>query len=229
MKKFICLLFFMLWALPSVAGVMEDFDGLGENKDLFDKAKALHPEMNVTVVQPRIVDRRNRLELAPEIDNLAGGDAYSKTYGYGLNAYYHITPHWSLGAKYTYYTNKFTNEAENLVNGGTPDGAPIVPSIDYPKNSLMGSIAFYPIYGKFNFLGMGITHFDVYATAGGGSIRLNSGSTGIWTGGVGVGFWWSQHLTTRLEARYQSYTAQRLDGPTKIQNTVFGLQVGYLL
>ncbi len=215
------------FAAPAAADVMEDFDGLGDNKELFDKAKALHPEMEVTVVQKRNVERRNRLETAFEAASYLGGDSYADTYGYGINLHYHITPRWSVGAKYTYFTNELSKEGSYLINDPTGVGSQ-VPSIDYPKSNIMGLLNFYPFYGKMNIFG-NITHFDIYGFLGGGTITLESGGTPVYTAGGGIGLWWSQHLTTRAEARYQTYEAQRYTGAADIENTVISLQVGYLL
>jgi len=218
-----------LGAQNAGADVMKDFDGLGENKELFDKAKALHPEMSVVVVQDRVVDRRNRLEIAPEMVAVSGGDSYINTYGYGLSAHYHVSPWWSVGARYSYYTNKLTKEAENLINDTSATGSGIIPEIDHPENAIMGFVNVYPIYGKMSTLNIGITHFDMYLTAGYGQIALKSGSVGTWAGGLGVGFWFSQHLTTRLEVRYQNYEATRYNGKDGMNTINTSLQLGYIL
>lgn len=232
MKQILSLLVIALLALPIAvhADVMEDFDGLGDNKELFDKAKALHPEMEVTVVQKRIVDRRNRFELAPEVANYMAGDPYVETYGYGINAHYHITPRWSIGAKYTYFTNRYTDEGLNLINDVDTDGVGNIPDSDQPLSNLIGMLNFYPIYGKMNLFGLGITHFDVYGSLGAGTIELKSGNSTVLNAGAGIGFWWTQHFTSRFEVRYQTYEARHLNGTAAdIENTIIGLQLGYLL
>jgi len=228
MKNILSFLLAFFLVVPVSADVLQDFDGLGENKDLFDKAKALHPDMEVTVVQKRIVDRRNRLELAPELATYTGGDSYVDTYGYGINAHYHITPRWSAGLKYTYFTNELNKEAVYLIND-TSTGKGIIPDIDYPKSNLMAVLNFYPIYGKMNLFGLGITHFDVYGTLAAGAMELRSGNSTVLNAGGGVGFWWSQHYSTRFEIRYQTYEAQRYSSAVDIENTIFSLQMGYIL
>lgn len=229
MKIWISILAVVVMSFSAHADVMKDFDGLGENKDLFDKAKALHPEMNVTVVQKRVVDRRNRFEFAPEVSTYFGGDAYVDTYGYGLNANFHITPRWSIGARYTRFANELNKEGKNLITDVDANGQGIIPDVDYLKSNMMGILNFYPIYGKMNMFGLGIAHFDLYASLGAGTVELRSGNAPIYSGGAGVGFWWSQHFSTRFEVRYQTYNAQRYDGVATIENTVIGLQMGYLL
>lgn len=216
-------------SLTAFADVMKDFDGLGENKDLFDTAKALHPDMSVSVVQERVVQRRHRLELAPEISRVTGGDAYLTTAGYGLAVHYHIRPWISLGARYTQFSNNFNREAKNLINDVDANGIGIIPDTDYAINSTMGLVNIYPIYGKMNTLNIGITHFDLYFTGGYGTMNLRRGGTNTWTAGGGVALWWSQHFTTRFELRYQTYQAKYLSGNRDLDTTIGSLQVGYLL
>jgi outer membrane beta-barrel protein len=90
-------------------------------------------------------------------------------------------------------------------------------------------INWYPIYGKMNLYDLGVVHFDVYALAGAGQMELKSGPTISYTGGGGIGFWVSQHLSTRLELRYEGYTAKRFTGDTNMNTTVAGIQIGYML
>ncbi len=229
MKIFIMILMLAGMSVAHSEDVLKDFDGLGENKDLFDAAKSLHPDLNVTVVQERIVKRRNRLEIAPELAVVAGGDAYINTSSYGLTLNYHVVPWISVGARYSSFTNTLTSEGESLLAGQNSTVPAFVPDIDYPDSLTMGFVNFYPIYGKLNTLNMGITHFDVYLTAGYGNMDLKKGKTNTWTAGLGVGLWWSQHFSTRLELRYQTYEAQRYNGPVSLDNTVASLQVGYIL
>jgi outer membrane beta-barrel protein len=229
MRKLLFIFCAMIVGLTASADVMTDFDGLGDNKELLDKAKALNPEVRVNVVQERVVNRRNRFEIAPELSKVTGGDNYINTYGYGLNLHYHINPWVSVGVRGTYFTNKLTKEGENLITDVDANGQGIIPDIDQPKTSYMGFANVYPIYGKFNFMNMGITHFDLYGTAGYGRMNLKSGSTGTWTAGGGVGLWWSKHFTTRLEVRYQNYSAQRYTGSDSLNTVVGSIQMGVLL
>lgn len=212
----------------SQADVLKDFDGLGENKDLFDTAKALHPDLNVSVVQERVVKRRNRLEISPELAMVSGGDAYIDTSSYGLTANYHIVPWVSVGARYSRFVNSLNKEGENLINDVDANGQGIIPDIDYPRFSTIGFVNLYPIYGKMNMFNR-ITHFDLYVTAGYGTINLRSGATDTWTAGGGVGLWWTQHFSTRFEVRYQTYEAQRYDSTVDFNNTVASVQLGYIL
>lgn len=211
------------------AGVMEDFDSLGGNDVLMEKAKALEPDSQVSVVQDRVVSRSRRFEVAPEFGSVLGGDSYLQTRSYGVNAHFHINPHWSVGVKYMSMTNELSPEGKNLIADSGVLGKNIVPDMDYPMDQTMAVVNFYPVYGKLNIFNKAIAHFDVYGLLGAGNISLRSGSTSTWTAGGGVGFWISQHLTTRLEMRYQNYETQRSNGSDSMDLTVASLQVGYLL
>lgn len=231
MRKFILLLCATLISAQASADVLTDFDGLGDNKELLEKAKALNPEVKVQVVQDRIVNRRNRFEISPEIGAVGGGNPYIDTFGYGANLNFHITPRWSVGVKYTYFTNELNKEGENLISDIATTGQGIVPEIDQPKDQYLGTVSWYPIYGKLNFFNKAITHFDVYTTAGYGNINLKNGSTSTWTAGGGVAFWFSQHLSARFEARYQTYQAKypRFNQTDDLDTVIGSFQIGVLL
>lgn len=216
-------------AMAARADIMEDFDKLGGNDVLMEKAKALEPERQVSVVQDRIVGRTKRFEFAPEFASVVGGDSYLDTNVWGLNAHFHINPHWSIGVKYNKMYNSMSPEGQNLIDDSSLLGKNIVPEIDYPKDQSLATLNFYPIYGKLNVFDKAIAHFDVYALAGYGQINLRSGNTSTYTAGGGVGLWLSQHLTSRLELRYQTYDSQRSNGTSKMEVTVASLQFGYLL
>lgn len=211
------------------ADLMKDFDSLGGNDVLLENAKALNPDAEIRVVQDRIVDRRMRFELAPEFSSVLGGDSYNSTQNAGINAHFHFTPRFSVGVKYNYSVNKLRDEGEYLLSDMSVDGKARIPDIDWPKQSTTLTVNFYPIYGKMNLYELGVVHFDVYALAGAGQIELKSGPTTSYTAGGGIGLWVSQHLTTRLELRWEGYKAKRFNGETDMNTTVAGVQIGYLL
>lgn len=215
--------------LVATADIMEDFDKLGGNDVLMEKAKALEPDTQISVVQDRVVRRNNRFEFSPELTSVVGGDSYLDTRGVGLNVHYHINPHWSLGVKYSSLYNEFSPEGKNLINDSGLLGKNIVPEVDYPKDQTLATVAVYPIYGKLNMFNRGIAHFDVYALAGYGTLNLRSGTASTWTAGGGLGFWISQHFTTRFEMRYQTYDTQRSTGTSAMDLSVVSMQMGYLL
>ena len=216
-------------ASTSHAQVMEDFDSLGGNKVLLERAKDLNPDSKVEVVQDRIVNRHNRLEVSPEFGTTVGGDTFISTMRTGLTAHYHFNPHWSLGLKYASMSNSLTKDGENLIKDTSRGGKTIVPDLDYPVQEYLAVLAWYPIYGKINLFDKGIAHFDVYGQIGNGQIELHSGSTSTWLGGVGIGFWLSQHLTSRLELDVQNYKAQRVLGDSNLTVTIASFSMGYML
>ncbi len=234
MKKFnlkqIVLSSIFICGLQAQAEIMQDFDSLGGNNVLLEKVKDMNPDTKVSVVQERIVNRRNRVEISPEFASVVGGDAYTATRNYGINLNYHITPHWSLGLKYEKSYNKLTSEGNNLIDQAKSTGAPVIPDIDYVNETRMALVNWYPIYGKMNLYDLGIVHFDIYAIGGYGQISLlQSGTKPTYTAGAGFGMWFSQHLTSRLEARYQTYQATRHDEPQNMGVTILSFQMGYLL
>ena len=211
------------------ADLMKDFDSIGGNDALLDRAKALNPEERVRVVQDRIVTRRNRVEIAPEYSNVVAGDSFNSTNNFGVNVHYHINPHWSVGVKYDYSFNDLKAAGQEVINNTNTNGKGWIPDIDYPKQEVIGLLNWYPIYGKMNLYELGVVHFDIYTVGGVGRIFLNSGATMSYTAGGGIGLWLSQHLTTRFEMRYETYQATEFNGKKQMDTTVAGLQVGYLL
>lgn len=214
----------------------DDFDGLGGNKILLEKAAALNPDVENQVVQSRTVSRHFRFEIAPEYSGTFGGDTYIKTHSYGLNAYFHLNPRWSLAAKYRSSYNDLSKEGEArferayqayLADPQNPSKS--VPEINFPKSQTMGYINWYPIYGKINWLDKSVVQFDVYMLAGAGQVELNTGSTSSWSAGGGVGFWFTPRVSTRVEMAYQTYDAEYFDGPVKVNLATAAFQVGWLL
>lgn len=217
------------------AKIEQEFDALGGNGVLLEKARALNPEVHTTIIQNRIVDRTSRFEVSGEYETSIGGNTYIKSGTFGIDGQYHINNQWSLGARYGQTYNKLTAEGDSLIDQSLADHiahpedsrAP-VPDIDYPKDQTMGYVNFYPIYGKLSWLGKSVSHFDIYGQLGYGSISLRSGNTSAMSAGIGMGIWGYEHLTTRLEIRYLDYTAQYFNGSSKLGITTASMQVGWL-
>lgn len=244
MRLIIFTVFTLLLSLPALAATTKakaqqaepDFDTLGGNSVLLERARAMDPDTNISVVQNRMVNRHHRVEFAPEVSGVFGGDTYSSTRSIGLNAYYHFNSHWSIGAKYNYSFNKLTSEGNNLFDKANQDfqnnpGSPSAPfpEVDYPKSEALALVNWYPIYGKLDLFEKSIVHFDLYAIGGAGTTQLKSGSTSTYTAGGGLGLWFTQHFTTRMEMRYQTYQAKYLTGPKRLDLVVGSLQMGWML
>jgi outer membrane immunogenic protein len=212
----------------------KDVDSLGGNQALVEMATSMDPGNRSRVVQNRLVDRNNRLELNVSYGAVAGGDSYLRTQTLGAAAEFHFSPRWSLGVRYYDYGNDLTAEGkrsldsarEAIKNGGYDSSAV---DFDYPMSSVMGILSWYPVYGKTNLLDYGIAQFDMYLLAGGGSIELSSGPTTITTAGAGLGFWVTKHFTVRSEIRYQNYQDKIYSGARKIDTVVGQLGIGFML
>jgi len=223
----------------NVKSLQQSLDTLGANKEIADRAKAIDAENRLRVVQNRTVDRRLRLEFGVGYDGVTGGDSYVSANNVGYLLDFHITPQFSIGARYYDTYTQLTDEGKRVFdaeqarrNAGDLTGTR--PDVDYPLSSTLGVVTFYPLYGKLNFFNLGITQFDVYVLGGYGEMKLQSGNSPTWTAGGGVGIWWSQHFTTRLEARYQAYEdkiySQTATPVTRDQEiTTFSIAIGFML
>lgn len=216
----------LLFLAPLAQGeeILKDFDSLGGNDVLMNRAQLLQPEKDVRVVQDRIVKRRWRHELSPTYANFVGGDAYLESQSLGLDYHLHINHQWSVGLSYFSVFNQLSKEGRYLI-----DADELIPDVDQPESGyeLIGN--FSPIYGKINFLDMGVLQFDVYAIATVGNMTLKSGQKSTYSAGAGFGLWISQHLTSRFEIRQRYYEAQRISGATDISSTLVSLSFGYML
>lgn len=223
-KKIFFILLVLWFGRMAQADLLKDFDSLGGNDILMNRAKVLAPDKDVKIVQNRIVDRRWRNEFSGGYYNSIGGDSFLDTQMLTLNYHLHINPYWTIGASYFSAFNEFSKEGNFLI-----DQNGLVPDVDQPQDGYEIIGNFSPIYGKLNMFGMGVVQFDVYAIASYGMIRLTSGETNTYTWGGGLGLWVSQHLTARLEIRQRFYEAQRFGGTTGVDTTNAGLSFGYLL
>lgn len=232
---FICLLGIVSHA-EKQESIANEFDGLGGNAILLERARALNPEITETVVQPRTVSRRHRFEIAPEYSGSFGGDTYSRTQSMAFNIHYHINPRWSLGLKAGMSANRLTQEGEAMVDRAYQDYLKNpknpefpLPEMDYQKAESMALVNWYPIYGKLNFLDRKVVQFDTYLTIGAGTVTLKSGITESQQMGGGVGFWFTPKFSTRFEMRYQTYEAKYLTGPQKLDLAIASVQMGWML
>lgn len=211
----------------------EDIDSLGGNRELLEMAGKIKSTSRSRIVQDRIVDRRNTLEFGLSYGSVFGGDAYLKTQSLGAAVDYHITPRWSLGVRYQDFTSSLTPEGTRVFTAARAAAQAQAPGqavdIDTPQNAVMALVNWYPIYGKTSFLDLGVTQFDIYLLAGGGTMTLASGSTSLATGGLGVGAWVSKHVSLRAEVRYQKYEDKIVSGPRSLDTVVGSLGLGWIL
>jgi outer membrane beta-barrel protein len=211
----------------------EDIDSLGGNQELLEMARKIKSETRSRIVQERLVSRNNKLEVGLSYGGVLGGDAYLKTQSASVQLDYHITPRWSLGARYIDYGNSLTNEGQRVFDQARKNyqaGATgYAVDIDYPLNAKLAVLNWYPIYGKTSFLDMGINQFDVYLLAGGGAITLSSQDTSLFTAGAGIALWMTKHLTARAELRYQAYEDQPVTGSRQLDVGAATIGIGWIL
>lgn len=211
-----------------------DLDALGGNQDLMERANAIDPHNTTRIIQKREVSRDLRLELGLNYGIVAGGDPYYDTSNLGGRVDFHIDPHWSIGARYYHSASNLNSQGQHQfdladqIRASNPSYPR--PDLDYAKDTWLGTVSFYPFYGKINFADLAIKQFDIYFIAGAGQVMLDQGTQPTYTGGMGFAFWWSNHWSTRLEARYQGYQDHFDDNTTRQMNlTVFTLDIGFLL
>ncbi len=213
--------------------VSEDIDSLGGNQELMEMAQNIKSETRSRIVQDRLVPRRNRVEFGLTYGGVVGGDSYLKTQSAGFSVDYHITPRWSVGARYYDFGNTLTDEGKRVFDQARKNyqagGTGYAVDIDYPEHAMLALVNWYPIYGKTSFLDMGVTQFDLYFVGGAGQITLSSGDTSLITAGAGVSAWITRHLTARAELRYQTYKDQPVTGSRQLDTGVATLGLGWIL
>ncbi|MCB0361284.1 MAG: outer membrane beta-barrel domain-containing protein [Bdellovibrionales bacterium] len=213
--------------------ILNDLDSLANNKAIVKRAKAIDANNRIRVVQNRSVDRNLRLEFGLSYDGVTGGDSYLRTNNLGYSLDFHITPKISIGGRYYDSNSRLTSEGDRVFSEANQarlhGDNTLRPDIDIPLSSSLGLISIYPLYGKLNFFNQGITQFDLYFTGGYGKMKLSSGETPTWMAGGGVGIWWSQHFSSRLEVRYQEYEDSIRTGNRDQAITAFSIGFGFLL
>jgi outer membrane beta-barrel protein len=238
MKRLILIGALILSATANAKGksknLSADMDALGGNQDLIERASAIDPKNTTRVVQKREVELDNRFEIGINDGIVAGGDPYTNTNNLGGQVDFHFNPHWSVGARYYQSANSLSSEGRRVLDQAdtirqTNPSYPR-PDIDYAKDTWLGTVSWYPFYGKLSLADLAVTQFDVYFVGGAGQVNLDYGSATTYTGGLGVAFWLSEHFSTRLEARYQGYNDRLSDGSSRQMDlTVLTIGIGLLL
>ncbi len=228
----------LLQASPALAGTSHEVDqlrsdlqSLGGNSAILRKARSMDPNNRARIVQEREVNRNLRFEVAASYGYVAGGDPYTLTDNLGLQLDFHINPRWSIGTRYYQFSNSLSREGNRVAQAVQQNPElTFFDSTDYAKDSFMGTISWYPVYGKLNLFDLRVAQFDMYTLLGYGQIRLASGSAPTLTAGGGVGIWLTQHFSTRFEARWQSYSDRPQSGEARpLDLTLLSLTLGFLL
>lgn len=232
---------FVLVAIHALGSTSDDLENLGSNQQVNERAAHLENRTRLGVVQGRAVDRNWRVELGTSYGPVAYGNSYLYTQNAGINADLHVNPRFSLGFRYAKSFNQLTNEGKAQFDQARISNSTVgsfqKPQISYPEDQMMGVINWYMTYGKINFFDMKTVQFDIYSVAGYGQVKISteidnlikSDWTNTWTAGMGVGFWLSQHFTSRVEVRYQTYADQAYTGSQNLNVIVGTLGLGVLL
>lgn len=235
MKSIISLLLAGLFVSSAAfaQSLADDMGSLGGNKDLMKKVKAIDPNNRVRVVQHRTVDRNLRLEIGFNYGSYTGGDPYLKTDSVGGMLEFHLTPMFSVGARYASVSNTLTSEGERVFKQAATlkemGGNPGTVAVDPAEETVLGTVSFYPFYGKLNLFDRSIAQFDLYMIGGAGQTKLRSGSSPTYTAGGGMGLWMTQHFSTRLEARWQGHQDDLGGKKRDLNQTILSASVGFLL
>jgi outer membrane immunogenic protein len=207
----------------------DEFSSLGDNQEVVDRVKRLDTQQRVRVVQNRLVNRNNRIELGAYYGMVNGGDSYVQTQNVGAALQYHLTPRWSFGIEYQKSYNSLTSEGTRIYDKAyeaqknlDPNSPQQFVAVDFPLETKLATVSFYPIYGKLNLFDSSIAQFDLYTLLGGGQKTLSSGNTSVMVAGLGAGIWINNYVTARLEARYEKYK-DMLDTENRDQNSVTAL------
>ena len=233
----ITILILLQFVAVAEADILDKIQSLGGNDVLYEKARILTPEKNITIVHKRLINRSFKNELNFEANNIVGGDVFLQTILFGLNYQFHISPYWSVGIKGYIAFNDLSSEGNDFVNHAINlrynfnQLKPLVPDIDYMRYSSYLISNWYPIYGKLNLYDIGIGHYDIYILSGIGRVWLRRGGAIGFIAGGGFAFWISDNISTRIEVKYETYKAQRLsiNSEQRLHLTSISLSVGYIL
>lgn len=210
-------------------------NSLGNQSDIMQKARPSIPANTYRVVQKRVVERDYRSELGLTMGTVAGGgDSYYTTKSLGLQYDFHLSSRFSIGLRHQVHFNELSPEgkrvydrAEAMANANNMNY--VVPDLDQPLSTSLATISFYPLYGKVSWFESTVSYFDFYVMAGGGQMQLKNGTSPVGTGGVGMGLWWNQYLTSRIELRYQTYQDRIFTGQRQVEGAVASFTMGLLL
>lgn len=208
---------------------------LGNQSETMQKARPSIPANTYRVVQKRVIERDFRSELGLAVGTVAGGgDSYYQTSNIGVQYDFHLSSRFSIGARYQLNFNKLTPEGKRVYDRAEAMAQAnntnyVVPDLDQPLSTALATVSFYPLYGKVSWFESTVSYFDFYLMAGAGTTSLKNGSSPIGTAGLGMGMWWNQYLTSRLEARYQTYEDQIFTGKRRVEGAVATFTMGLLL
>ena len=188
-----------------------------------DKVTTVLSEDKLYVLNNRYSSLINRHELTIAGANNFTADSHLVTEQAALSYRYHINSKWSLGARYTRYTNKLSSSGQILFNNKS-----ILPDTDFALNGQELFVNYNTIYGKLRWSENSVVYFDQYISLGGGKVKLSSGDKNLALADIGLSFWLGNHGSARIGLKNEFYQQNQLSGSRNIHNGIGYIEFGYL-
>jgi outer membrane beta-barrel protein len=188
-----------------------------------DKVTTVLSEDKLYVLNNRYSSLINRHELTIAGANNFTADSHLVTEQAALSYRYHINSKWSLGARYTRYTNKLSSAGQILFNNKS-----ILPDTDFALNGQELFVNYNTIYGKLRWSENSVVYFDQYISLGGGKVKLSSGDKNLALADIGLSFWLGNHGSARIGLKNEFYQQNQLSGSRNIHNGIGYIEFGYL-
>jgi outer membrane beta-barrel protein len=188
-----------------------------------DKVTTVLSEDKLYVLNNRYSSLINRHELTVAGANNFTADSHLVTQQAALSYRYHINSKWSLGARYTRYTNKLSSAGQILFNNKS-----IIPDTDFAMNGQELFVNYNTIYGKLRWSEDSVVYFDQYISLGGGKVKLSSGDKNLALADIGLSFWLGNHGSARIGLKNEFYQQNQLSGSRNIHNGIGYIEFGYL-
>lgn len=172
----------------------------------------------ITVVQPKPVLRRQRLELVPRASYTLN-DPYTHQFGVGGSLYYNVSERFYLGPTFEWFDlgptlGGTTGRYDEVID--TTAQVPEYMLLDWYAGM---DFSFIPAYGKFVLFRKAIVYFDVYVTLGGGVVTNYLGDlspAGVIA--IGARAYFNKWLGIHVELR-DRISVQEFDSGNRVWNT----------
>lgn len=157
----------------------------------------------ITVVQPKPVLRRQRVELVPRV-SWTFNDPATQSLGVGGSLYYNATERFSFGPTFEWFDfgpklRGTTGRYDDVID--TTSYVPQYVLLDYYAGL---DFTYVPAYGKFVMFRNSISYFDVYITLGGGVVRNQARDISpAGSAAIGTRVYFNRWLGMSLEYRHR--------------------------
>lgn len=157
----------------------------------------------IPAVSHRAVTKAGRAEVSGQL-GLSLTDPFFRYIAPGIQARYHFTEMWAVGAMLDY--DGAVSTPLNIVARSTK--APAA-DLNHP-NVLVGVEGiFSPIYGKVNWMAENVSHFDMYVSVGAGFMALHHGGALAGTLAIGQHYFINPLTAFKIEIREELYGMAR--------------------